>query len=193
MKVQLKNVRLCFAQNLFIARAFANDPEATEKFQFEGLIEPGSENHLLMKKAIQDAAAKEWTDKADATLKAVAAAGKVWCLRDGDSKERPEYHGRLIVSAKNQIRPTIIGRNRSPLTLQDGVIYSGCYGNAIVEVKAGSKPSKQVYAYLLGFQFAEDGERLGGSVASADDFEEIPDAGVAKAAESGKGAGSIFE
>jgi len=192
MKIHLKNVRQCFAQNLFVARAFANDPDATEKYQGEFLIEPGSENHNAMKKAIQEAAVKEWADKAGETLKAVAANGKVWCLRDGDLKERPEYKGKLVVSAKNQIRPLVIDRNRAPLTLQDGKPYSGAYVNVILEVKAGSKPSKQVYAYLLGVQFVEDGDRLGGSVAAADDFEEIPDAGKTEAETSGKGAASLF-
>jgi hypothetical protein len=42
-------------------------------------------------------------------------------------------------------------------------------------------------------QFLRDGERLaGGGVAAADDFAEIPPADGAKAADSGKGAASLF-
>lgn len=192
MKVHLKNVRVCFAHNLFTPSKFAGDPAAKEKYQGEFLVDPTSENVKIIKSAIEAEAKREWGEKAAETLKGVSAVGKVWCLRDGDLRERPEYKGKLIVSAKNEMRPLIVGPNREPLVASDGKIYSGCYVNAIIDVKAASKPNKQVYAYLLGVQFNADGERLSGSVAAADDFEEIPPSEGEKVASSGGGAAALF-
>lgn len=177
MKVKINRARLCFAQNLFVASKPATaSADSKVKFQIEALIEPTGENVKLMKDAINAEAQREWGEKATDTLKQVHAAGKIWCLRDGDLKDRPEYKGKLVVSAKNETRPITLGSGpdgRGAVTQADGMFYSGCYVNAIIDVKAGSKPSKQVYAYLLGVQFAGDGERLAGSAASADDFEPI--------------------
>jgi hypothetical protein len=192
MKIMLKNVRLCFARNLFQkSKPTAAGADAKEKYQGEFILEVGSPNHALMKEAINGAAKVEWGDKAEDTLKAVAAAACIWALRDGDLKDRPEYKGKLVASAKNEIRPLVIDEARSPMDADDSRIYSGCYVNAIIDVKAGSKPKKQVYAYLLGVQKVADGERLSGSVAAADDFEEIPQAEGHKAA-AGGGAASLF-
>jgi hypothetical protein len=192
MKITLEKVRVCFAHNLFKSSAFAGDPNAKEKFQGEFLIERTGKNFDLMFNAIKEEAKKEWGDKAEETLKAVQASGKVWCLRDGDLKDRPEYKGKFVVSSKNEMKPLVIDENGSPVSATDGKVYSGCYVHAIIEVKAGSKPSKQVYAYLLGVKFAGDGDRLSGSVASADDFAAIPVEASAAAADSGKGAASLF-
>lgn len=192
MKVHLKEVIVSFPQ-LFEARAF--DANSDEKFSADFLIERGSAHEKLMKDAIQAEAVKLWADKASAKLKAVAAAGKVWCLRDGDGRVNkegeayPGYPGRLYVNAKNTLRPLVIDGNRTPLTAADGKPYSGAIVNAILDVRVSNKPSDQAYAYLLGVQFVKDGERLaGGSVAAADDFEAIPDQAAPEAAKSGAAA-----
>lgn len=192
MKVHLKEAIIAFPQ-LFDAKAF--DADSDEKFSGDFLIERGSENEKLMKAAIKTEAVKLWPDKADVKLKAMAAAGKIWCLRDGDARVNKEgepyngYPGRLYVNAKNTIRPLVIDGNRAPLTAADGKPYSGAVVNAIIDVRVGNKPSDQAYAYLLGVQFVRDGERLaGGSVAAADDFEAIPDTAAPAVAASGAAA-----
>jgi hypothetical protein len=192
MKVTLNHVRLCFAQNLFKkSKPAAAGADAKEKYQGEFILEPESDNHNSLRAAITAAAKAEWGDKADDVLKKVAATDHIWCLRDGDAKDRPEYKGKKVAAAKNEIRPLVIDQVRSPISPDDGTLYSGCYVNVIMDVKAGSKPKQQVYAYLLGVQKAADGERLSGSVAAADDFEEIPQAEGQKAA-AGGGAASLF-
>lgn len=192
MKIHLKEVILSLPF-LFEARAF--DSSSDEKFSADFIIERGSENEKVMKDAIKAEAVKLWNDKADVKLKAIAAAGKVWCLRDGDSKVNKEgepyngYPGKLYVNAKNTIRPLVIDGQRAPLTQADGKLYSGAIVNAIIDVRVNNKPSDQAYAYLLGVQFVRDGERLaGGSVAAADDFEAIPEAAAPKVAAAGAAA-----
>ena len=192
MRVQLKDVRLLFAKNLFVAskpRTAAAD--AKLKYQFEGLIEPGSANDKLLRDAILAVADEKTKGRGAEKLKQIAAAGNIWTLRDGDLRvddkgdTRPEYKGKLVVSAKNEVRPLVIGPQREPLTLEDGRLYSGCFTNVIMDVQVGDKPKWQVYAYLLGVQFARDGDRIGAGVAAADDFDALPQAEAAKTASAG--------
>ena len=187
MKVQIKDARLFFARNVFVpSKPRTAGADAKLKYQLEAAIEPGSENHRLIKAALLSEANAKTAGKGVEKLKQIAAAGNLWVLRDGDLRvdvegnARPEYKGKLIVSAKNEVRPLILGGGpdgRAPLTAEDGKLYSGCYVNAIIDVQIGDKPKWQAYAYLLGVQFTRDGERTGGgSVAVADDFEAIPGA-----------------
>ena len=185
MKVQIKGARLFFARNVFNAtKPRTASADAKLKYQLEAAIDPGSENHRLIKEALLKEANAKTQGKGVEKLKQIAAAGNLWVLRDGDLRvdnngdTRPEYKGKLIVSAKNEVRPLVLGGGpdgRSPLTEADGKLYSGCFVNAIIDVQIGDKPKWQAYAYLLGVQFAGDGERTGGgSIAHMDDFEAIP-------------------
>jgi hypothetical protein len=71
-----------------------------------------------------------------------------------------------------------LNKDKSPLTEADGVVYSGCYVNGIIDLWAqNNNYGKRINATLLGVQFAGDGEAFssGGSSASADDFDDIDD------------------
>jgi hypothetical protein len=192
VKIRLENVR--FSQVYVHATGKKFDEASKEKYSIHGIVARTSPVVAQMKAAILAAAKEEWADKAEAKLKAIAALGKIWCLRDGDAKEdSPAYAGNFFIAAKNEIRPLIIGPDRAPLIAADGKPYPGSYGNLIIDVRASDLPTPQVYAYLLGVQFVKDGERLaGGGVAAADDFEAIPEKDGTKVAESGKGAASLF-
>lgn len=97
---------------------------------------------------------------------------------DGDSKEYDGYSDCWAVKAGNNVRPTIINRDRSPLTADDEVLYAGCYVNASIEPWGQNNQfGKRINANLLGVQFVKDGEPFadGGKVASSDDFDDIED------------------
>jgi hypothetical protein len=104
-------------------------------------------------------------------------AGDRLPVHNGDAKATSAgYSGNYYINAGNTIRPLVLDANKAPLTPADGKPYSGCYVNAIVEIWAqDNQHGKRINASLLGVQFVRDGEKLaGGSVATADDFEEIP-------------------
>jgi hypothetical protein len=98
------------------------------------------------------------------------------CLHDGNLKAQyAGFEDIMYVSASNKMRPVAVNRDTSPVSAEDGVIYSGCYVNATVELWAqDNKYGKRVNATLLGVQFSKAGDAFGGgSVGSADDFESI--------------------
>jgi len=98
-----------------------------------------------------------------------------WCIRDGDEYDYDGYAGHWAIKASNRVRPTIIDRDKSPLTEDDGVIYGGCYVNAIIQLwLQNNEYGKRINANLLGVQFAKDGEPFSAGVTvSEDEFDEF--------------------
>lgn len=84
------------------------------------------------------------------------------CLRDGDTKDAPEYEGMMFLTASNKKRPVVIDRDRTPLTAEDNKPYSGCYVNAVVRLWAQDNQfGKRVNCSLEVIQFVKDGEPFG--------------------------------
>jgi hypothetical protein len=124
------------------------------------------------------AAEEKWGAKAGEVFIALKAGDKL-ALHDGDSKPTYEgYKGNLFINASNKMAPLVIDGNLSQLKETSGRPYSGCYVNATIELWAQDNQfGKRINATLKGVQFLRDGQRLsGGGVASADDFEAIPEA-----------------
>lgn len=167
-KVILQNVRLAFP-NIF------RPSEQFDNFGAQLIIEKGSENEKKINAAILEAANTKWTAKAESTIKQLKAGNKI-CFTDGDSKAEYEgFEGNMALSATNRQRPTVVGKDRSPLTEADGIIYAGCYVNAVVDIwPQDNQWGKRINASLKGIQFFADGDSFtGGGVASTDDFEDL--------------------
>lgn len=97
-------------------------------------------------------------------------------IQDGDDKDYDGFEGHWAVKAGNGKRPTLLNRDKTPLVEEDGVLYSGCYVNAIVEPWGQNNSyGKRINANLLGLQFVKDGDAFGdgGKTASEDDFDEV--------------------
>lgn len=193
--VTLRNVRLTFP-NLFEAKAAKAGQKA--KYSASFVFPPEHECVPLLRAAMKEVAKNKWGEKAEEFYNGLKAADKL-AVHDGATKsDYVGYAGNLFVNANNEVRPTIVGGGpdgRGPLTAADGKLYSGCYVNAKVEIWAQQHPEhgKRINASLMGVQFFKDGERLsGGAVASADDFDAIPQETQAKAAASGEGAKELF-
>lgn len=167
------------------------------KFEVTAIIEPDGENAKRMKAAINEVAKEKWGEKQvkgeDGDM--VPAYKAVLADLDEDrtglrrgNKKRDKggeiidgFADKLYVTARNTKRPTVINRDRTPLTEEDGVIYSGCYGTVHVDVwalkKQGVKPC--IVNDLTGVQFTRDGDAFGGGSqpAKADDFDDLGEGG----------------
>lgn len=168
MSIKLNNVRLSF-------------PSLFQKAQFDG-AETKYEATFLLDKVKHAAVIKEIQTaikaKVDSDLKGAKVPANKLCLRDGDEVEYDGYSGHMTLKASTKKRPLVLNKDKSPLTEEDGVVYSGCYVNAIIDLWAqNNNYGKRINATLLGVQFAADGEAFssGGSSASADDFDDIDD------------------
>jgi hypothetical protein len=172
MKLTIKNARLAFP-TLFEAKAVNGEGEPA--FSASLLIDPNDPQVAGIEAAIEKVATEKWGAKTPALLKQMRAADKT-ALHNGDLKAAyAGFEGMLYVSARSKARPTVVNKDRTPITQGDGLIYAGCYVNAIVEFWAmDNQFGKRVNATLTGVQFVRDGAAFsGGRAAEVDDFEDI--------------------
>ena len=99
------------------------------------------------------------------------------CLRDAREAglEGKEYENCYILKASNSVRPTVIDRDRSPLTKEDDKIKAGGYVNAIIDFwLQNNQFGKRINANLKGVQYVKEGEPLGAvKTASSSEFDQV--------------------
>ena len=171
MKVKLNKVRLSFP-NLFKPVVFPGSDKARYDATF--LIEPGSENDKAIEAAILAAATEAHAAKAGKFLASVKGNNNKYCYLDGDTKEYDGYEGMKFLACHSTVRPTVLDRDKTPLTEGDGKPYAGCYVNAVVDIYAQKGDFPGIRASVSGVQFHSDGEAFGGGrPASADEFDDV--------------------
>ena len=168
-RIKLNNVRLSYV-NVFEARAMNEGQEP--KYSTQIIISKDHPQIKELKKAVIEVA----KDKYPKLVKDNKIPAKIKTpLRDGDEErdDEPEvYGGMYFFNASNKKRPTVVDRDKTPLTEDDNVIYSGCYANVFVDIYGfDTAGNKGVAAALGGVQFKKDGEALGGKGVTADDFD----------------------
>lgn len=99
-------------------------------------------------------------------------------LHDGDGTRKDgdpygeECKGCYVITVSSKQRPVIVDASRN-LILDSTEVYSGCYGRASINFYGYSvNGNKGISAGLLGIQKLTDGEPLGGSTGSANDFDD---------------------
>jgi hypothetical protein len=172
-RILLKNVRLAFP-NLFEPTTVAGEG----KLRYSAtLLIPADHPQIEEIKAAQLAiATAKWAGKAATIVKGLDKQDKL-ALHDGDTKSKYDgFPGNFFISAAAQenAAPTVIDRDRSPLSARSGRPYAGCFVNASIELWAQDNSyGQRVNAQLRGIQFYQDGDSFSaGRPADADEFEE---------------------
>lgn len=173
-RILIKDVRLAFP-NLFEPTTVAG--EGKPRYSAT-LIIPADHPQIEEIRAAQLAVAQaKWNAKAPAILKGLDKQDKL-ALHDGDTKSKYDgFPGNFFISASAQenAAPTVIDRDRSPLSARSGRPYAGCYVNASIELWAQDNSyGQRVNAQLRGIQFLRDGDSFSaGRPADADEFDEV--------------------
>ena len=138
-KVMIKGARLSFP-SLFQKSNF-NGKEG----KYEGtFLFPKSDKKTY--KALMDAIEEV---KTEGKLGKIPASKL--CIVDGDEIDYDGYEGMWAVKANNSKRPTVLNRDKTPLTEDDEILYAGCYVNAIVSLWGQNNDyGKRVNVNLLG-------------------------------------------
>jgi hypothetical protein len=168
-RVQLKDVRLSYPA-LWKARAFGKKGEGEPAFSASFIIDPetkiGKRNIALIEEAIEEAKEFKWGNS-QPKLK----ADKI-CFRDGDDDEE-EQEGMMVLASRNPKRPLVLDEDRLETTEADGIIYGGCFVDAIVRIWAqDNEYGKRINGSLEAVKFRRDGEAFGARRATADDFDD---------------------
>ena len=168
MKIKLNNVRVSYV-NVFKARAM-NEGQ-TPKYSLQVIIDKGDPQVKKLNEAILDAAKKKFP-----AIKGNSIPARYKLpLRDGDDEREddPNYTDKYFFNASANKRPIVLSPSKEPLTEEDGIIYSGCFCNVVINTYGfDTSGNKGVAIGLGGLQFKRDGEALGGDPTTADDFDE---------------------
>lgn len=171
-RILLLNWRLAFGQGLWAkSKPPKAGPDAKEKFRVTLLAGPDHPQLAQVRKILTAEATALWGAKT-ASIQKAAEAQQKWALRDGNLKDEYEgFAGNWALSANSFAKPTVFDQNRLPISQDSGIVYSGCYVNAIVVLKAFDNVSKGTTCELSGVQWFADGDAFsGGKPADADEF-----------------------
>jgi hypothetical protein len=130
-----------------------------------------------LRAAIEEAAKGQWNDKAPAVLKLLTADKKV-AFVEGPylNKNGEPYAGFAdafhLSSRSAKVRPSAYNSANQPMDAADGLIYSGAFVDASVEIYAqDNKWGRRINCGLRGVRFVAHGESFGGGApASASEF-----------------------
>lgn len=173
-RILLKDARLAFP-NLFEPTTV--NGEGKPRFSATLILEQDHPQLEEIKKKIDAVAREKWKDKATAILAGLYKTDKV-ALHDGDTKTQYDgFAGNMFVAsaAQENAAPTVVDRDRSPLSQRSGRPYAGCYVNASLEFWAQDNAyGKRINCTLRGIQFYRDGDSFSaGRPAESDEFEDV--------------------
>jgi hypothetical protein len=174
MKIKIRNVRLAFPE---LFKAVTVNGEGDPAYSACFLLPKDHPDLAAIREAVKTLAVDKWKDQASANMKSINANQR-GLPKDGDTKaEYAGFEGMLYINARNKKRPDCRDRAANPVSESDGVFYSGCYVDAILDLWAqDNKYGKRINASLLGVQFRKDGEPLtSGGRAEDSDFETLED------------------
>ena len=217
MKFYVKGARLMWAESLFTAKAnqpTPDNPNPKPKYQGTFVVESGTlafagDAHPEspvgatkgykfgpfkpeLSKAILAAANEKFGPQAPTILATLKAQNRL-VLHDGAEKgEKAGYVGNFYFNASNATRPAMRMLNGAQVEGKDGVFYPGCYVDGVFDVWAFPQ-RESVNISVLAVTFVRDGERIAGGVsASEDDYAPVAEGAQQAAADTGKGAASLF-
>lgn len=174
-EIRLNNVRLAFPK-LWTPEPFPGGQDPTPYFSATFIIPKNHPQIKALESLMSKLATEKWGPaKGPQVLKAAKAIGKVF-LRDGDAKADVDgFEGNMFISARSKTRPSVFNNLRQPVTEADGIIYGGCYVNAVISTFAYTKGNNGLGAGLKGVQFHAPGDAFAGvgKPADEDDFDEI--------------------
>ncbi len=175
MRIMLRDVRLAYGHGLWTKSKPPNsDAGAKEKYRVALILPEKHPQFAEVKKIILQVMTDKFGAKAPAVLKAAELQQKS-CLRNGDDKADADgFAGNWYISANSETRPSTFNHDRTPVNQDDGIIYSGCYVNASLDIYAFDRVSKGNSAGLRGVQFLRKGDAFGGGApADENEFDDI--------------------
>ena len=170
-KIVLKNVR-CSFPHLFEPTSY-NGQEG--KYSMQIIMDENHPQRKQLDAAVLDAAREKFPTKVKSNIFPASLKSPI---RDGAEKsdERPEYLGKIFFNASSKNKPLLCDKHKNKLTEDDGLFYPGCFVNVSLNTYGfDAAGNKGVAIGLNGVQFRKDGEALGGTGKTIDDFDVIED------------------
>jgi hypothetical protein len=174
-EIILKNVRISFPV-LFQPQAYTPKGGAPGQPMYSAalLLPKNSPQAAEAIAAVKAAINAKFPGKADQLIASIRGNRNKYCVQDGDNSDYDGYQGNYEIRAKNKSRPTVLDRNKAPVSEADNMVYSGCYVNAKIAFFAYDSSGKGVSSQLIAVQFVKDGDAFGSSAKlNDDDFSDL--------------------
>lgn len=168
--ILIKNVRGSY---LHLFEKWGKDEDPKEKWRYSGKFLLDKETHAEDIKAIRQhlvTLQKLW-------FKGKIGSGNMF-FRDGEDSGKEEQEGSWVISASDgKRRPQVLNADKSVITEDDDIVYSGCYVNVLIRPwKQENSFGKKINANLVGVQFKKDGERFGeAAIDASEEFDDEDD------------------
>jgi len=184
-KIQLKKVRMSFP-TLHKADVPKGYDDAEPKFSANFLLDPKDPVHKQILKACNDeikGLIKEAWGTKPPKMKPIECFGKGEMFTNNTTKQ--PYDGYLemyAISANNKKRPTLIDRDKTPLTPDEAEqrLYAGCYVDAFINFWVqDNKFGEAIRCSLQAVRFHKDGEEFGVGGVDPDEFDDLDDGELA--------------
>ena len=167
---------------LFTPEAVKAEPDGKKRYGCQIMLPKSDEAAKARIEAIMRKLIKE-------KLKGVSPKRGDLCIKDGDGEDgTPETAGYWLISAnraETQKRPTVLDRDKSPLTKDDTRPYAGCWCQFLISLYIPGKWQK-ICASLEIVRFWKDDEPFGAPPADPDVMPDLDDE------DEGSPAGSDF-
>ncbi|MDC8457839.1 ssDNA-binding protein [Marinobacter sp. DS40M6] len=185
-KIQLKRVRLSFP-TLHKADVPKGYDNAEPKFSANFLLDPKDPGHKALLKHIKAEMSglikKAWPAGKPPKFKPIDCFGKGEGFTNNTTKQPYEgYEGMYVVAANNKKRPTLIDRDKTPLTPDEVEqrMYAGCYVDAFINFWIQDNQfGEAIRCSLQAVRFREDGEEFGAGGVDPDEFDDLDDGELA--------------
>lgn len=187
-EIILRHVRAAFMDSLFIPKQYENKGPFNNGATF--ILDPGSENDMILESAIQMEAQKAWGNGKDSVLEEIRHDKKSYPYlkrdrKNSDGKVFLGFEGKYSVTGKkyrgdenrlgdsgpplylNKTRNSETGKLNT-LTGSEGLLYAGAYVNVKLEIWAQKGKEKGIRSKLLAIQFDEHGDSFGGETIPTD-------------------------
>lgn len=172
---------LAFSKDLFTPALPPNPgPDAKKRYSCQLLVDANSEQKKLIDDAIREIALREWKESADFVLNSISGNPNKMCFIDGNRRDPKTYTGfagRWGLSAHRREQdgpPGLINKDKTAVTENMGLLYSGAIVNAKVDLFTYEKPSRGVSCGLVVVQFRKHGTSFGGaSAVNIDDMDDL--------------------
>ena len=178
MKFTLHNVRLAFPA-VFVAKPMSGDTTSEPFYSAVLIVDPDSPDVAKLDKVILEVATERWKDKTKTIMADLLEKRRI-CFVKGPKKNSSGevfagFEDMFHVTSSNKTRPTVVDRRANIVTAEDGLVYGGCYVNAILDIwPQDNKFGKRINAQLQGIQYVGKGDAFtGGTPVAPGEFEDL--------------------
>lgn len=173
--ILIKQVRLSYEH---VFERWGKDTDPKEKWRFSGKFLLDNDTHAEEIKALKNHLTKlqqEW-------FKGKIGTANMFFRNGADSGKEEQENSWVVSASDSKRRPQVLNKDKSVVTAEDDIVYSGCYVNVLIRPwKQDNEHGKKINANLVGVQFVRDGERFGEeAIDASEEFDDEDDGSSGK-------------